>query len=89
MIVVRVELWPGGMSSNKRELARMHIANGCKTTIQNPNRGDYSGHTFVGRDSAALDRGQVSKEGQVLNYPRKQLHVWNLVARMLASMGYQ
>lgn len=54
----------------------------------NHRRGDYVGETFVGRDAAALDRQQVSKRGSVANYPRLDLHVWNLVARMLASMGY-
>lgn len=87
MIVVRVELW-SAIDGSRTELARMHIANDGKASTVNRRRGDYVGETFVGRDAAALDRQQVSKRGSVANYPRLDLHVWNLVARMLASMGY-
>ena len=36
-----------------------------------------------------LDRLRTSKKGRVENYPRLDLHVWNLVARMLQTMGYK
>ena len=84
MIVVRVELW-SAITGEKTELARMHISN---TGTGSNRRCDYTGESFVGRDSAALDRRQVSKRGKVDNYPRLDLHVWNLVMRMLTSMGY-
>ncbi|MEY2882399.1 MAG: hypothetical protein RL490_123 [Pseudomonadota bacterium] len=87
MIVVRVELW-SAIDGSKRELARMHIANDGQASAVNSRRGDYTGTTFVGRDERALDRGTPSKRGTVTNYPRLDLHVWNLVARMLTSMGY-
>lgn len=83
MIVVRVELW-SAITGEKTELARMHISNAGGTQT----RGDYEGESFIGRDSRALDRGTVSKRGRVFNYPRLDFHVWNLVTRMLTSMGY-
>jgi hypothetical protein len=86
MIVVRVELW-SAITGAKTELARMHISN--RGTNANPRRGDYEGAAFIGRDSAALDRLAVSKRGELKDFPRQQLHVWNMVARMLAAMGYQ
>ena len=84
MIVVRVELH-SAITGATTELARMEIANTGRGTAL---RGDYTGRTLKGRNSAALDRGTVSHEGEVLNYPRQQLHVWNLVSRMLSAMRY-
>ena len=69
MIVVRVELW-SAITGKKTEIARMHISN---TGAGSNRRCDYTGESFVGRDSTA---------------PRLDLHVWNLVTRMLTSMGY-
>lgn len=84
MIIVRVELW-SAVTGKTTELARMHIAN---TGAGTPARGNYEGTTFRGRTAAALAKLLVSREGGVENYPRQQLHVWNLVARMLSAMGY-
>lgn len=88
MIVVRVELW-SAVSGQKTELARMHISNDASTTLENPRRGSYDGETFVGRRTQDLDRMRSSKKARVENYPRLDLHVWNLVARMLQTMGYK
>jgi hypothetical protein len=88
MIVVRVELW-SARTGQKSELARMHICNDEETTLLNHRRGAYNGETFVGRSSQDLDRKRVSKAGRVESFPRLDLHVWNLVARMLVSMGYK
>lgn len=87
MIVVRVELW-SAVDGSKTELARMHIANDGQATVENWRRGTYDGESFKGRNSAALDKRTVSKRGRVENWPRLDLHVWNLVAAMLHTMGY-
>ena len=86
MIIVRVELW-SAITGKKTELARMHIGN--DGTNANPRAGDYSGQTFIGRSKAQLDRLTVSKTGRLVNFSRQQLHVWNMVARMLSNMGYK
>lgn len=88
MIVVRVELW-SAVDGRKTELARMHIANDGRRTMTDPRRGDYVGETFVGRDSAALDKRRVSKRGAVPGWRRHDFHIWNLVAAMLDDMGYR
>ena len=85
MIVVRVELW-SAVTGEKTELARMHIANDGSGTATH---GSYDGTTFRGRDAAALDRQVESRTGTVKNFPRKSTHVWFLVGRMLAGMGYK
>lgn len=38
---------------------------------------------------AALDKGRVSKRGAVRGWRRHDFHIWNLVAAMLADMGYR
>jgi hypothetical protein len=85
MIVVKVELH-SAITGRVLELARMHICNRGDST--NKNRGDYDVRTLRGRSKQNLDKGTVMKRGEVLNHARLQLHVWNLVAKGLRSMGY-
>lgn len=88
MIVVRVELW-SEVDNSRRELARMRISNDGETSAANPDRGSYAGQTLKGRSTQALDQDEVARRGRVPNFPRKNTHVWALVARMLADMGYR
>jgi hypothetical protein len=74
------------------ELARMDICNDGTGSFQKRN---YDGHAFVfdgvsyiGRNSAALDRSTPSKIGRVVNWPSQRWHIWNLVRQMLTNMGY-
>lgn len=87
MIIIRVELW-SAITGKRTELARMMIANEGGTK----DLGDYSGRTYRGRDTAALDRSMkndtVTRRGEVKNHPRWKEHIWNLVAKMLNDMGY-
>ena len=87
MIVVRVELH-SAITKRVTELARMTIANAGGTE----QRGDYDCQTLRGRDSDALDRSfadsVVTRKCQVRGHERLKLHVWNLVAKALAGMGY-
>ena len=84
MIVIRVELW-SARTGKKTELARMHI---CNTGDGTDDRADYVGHTFKGRSGAALDKKNINRTGEIANWPRHRNHVWMLVAKMLATMGY-
>ena len=84
MIVVRVELW-SARTGARTELARMRISN----VGGGGNARNYAGETLRGRSAAALDRGDVTRRGQLTGFPAESLHVWNLVARMLAGMGYR
>lgn len=84
MLVIRIELW-SHRTGEKTELARMHITN---TGEANGRLHNYIGQTFRGRSSRALDRLQASRTTQLTDWPRDRLHVWSLVATMLAKMGY-
>ena len=78
MIVVKVELWPLGFESRKRELGRMHLTNvGVNETGK---RGDY--------DVKVMRRGtkdKVQRTGEVRDYPRLSYSIWRLVQRALRS----
>lgn len=90
MIVVTVELWPGGLRNRSKELARMYIGN------------DGTGAQGKGHyDIAVMRRGErrapwehgyggnaVAKPirvGRVENHARQSLHVLILVAKAIAA----
>lgn len=84
MIRVTVELL-SAKTGETTELALMHISNdGTGTSL----RGNYDGVTFRGRSHMALSKHVPAQSGHIENFPRQQQHVWHLVARMLATMGY-
>jgi hypothetical protein len=84
MLVVRVELH-SARTGLVTEIARMKIANVGGTET----RGDYEFTTYMGREVASLDDERQARIGKIENYPRKSLHVWNLVARALNTMRYK
>lgn len=83
MIVVRVELH-SAITGKHTELARMIVDNIGGTR----DLGNYRCRALRGRSAATLDLRAVQREGRVNDYPRLSLHVWNLIARALSSMGY-
>jgi hypothetical protein len=89
MIVVRVELW-SAVNGRVTELARLAIDN--QGVSDNMQRGDYRVRTYRGRDKEALDaamlNNSITRQGKVENHKRLALHVWHLVGKALASMGY-
>lgn len=85
MIIVRVELH-SAITGKITELARLRI---CNDGTGNASRRHYTGVSFRGRSTSALNRHTPMRHGSVRDYPAPTLHVWNLVARMLAAMGYQ
>ena len=85
MIVVRVELH-SAITGKVSELARMVL---CNDGSGSASKGNYYGHTYRGRSTEQLDKREIQRRGQVVEYPRQNIHVWNLVARMLTAMGYK
>ncbi|WP_337846890.1 hypothetical protein [Sphingomonas sp.] len=83
MIVVRVELH-SAIDGQVTEIARMAIDNIGGTAT----RGDYRIRTLRGRSTASLARFKVQREGRVHGHARLALHVWCLVAKALAAVGY-
>jgi hypothetical protein len=87
MIRVSVTLL-SAVDGSATELARMDIANDGKASVKNFRNGTYDGVSYIGRDTERLNKGTVSKRGRLEDWPRMQLHVWNMVCAMLHSMGY-
>lgn len=89
MIVVKVELW-SAVSGEKTELARMVLDN--QAVSDDGQKGDYRVRTFRGRNAKALTlsmvTNNVTRESKVVGHRRLALHVWHLVAKGLANMGY-
>jgi hypothetical protein len=92
MLVIRVELHSArtGVIS---EIARMVIANDGTGTTK---RGNYWGRTAKGViygdnmiAAAIIQESRKMDHAEVKDYPRASKHVWNLVSRMLAVMGYK
>ncbi len=84
MLVVKVELH-SAITGRVTEKAVMRIYNDGNGT---PTRGDYVAETF--REGADVySRPKPVRRALVLDYPRKKLHVWNLVARALGGMNYR
>jgi hypothetical protein len=86
MIIVRVELH-SAVTGRVTELARMMIHNvGVNDT---GTMGDYEGIIYTGRSKEQLDLGRQLRSAPLLKHARQQLHVWNLVSKMLVSLGYK
>ena len=83
MIVVRVELWSAN-TGRRTEIARMHLTNVSGTG----SRRSYDAATFRGRSAEALAKREPQRKGRVTNFPSESVHVWNLIRKALASMGY-
>lgn len=76
MIVVKVEMWPGGDKSRKRSLGSMSIAN----VSGNDKLANYIYELYGAK-------GITMNSGNIMHYPRKRLHVFNLLYRILVDAG--
>ncbi len=76
MIVVRVELWPGGWPDKARELMRLHITNAGTGSDK---RGNYRVKLFRKGSQSVLRTGSVE------DFPRRSYHIGRLLYRALAS----
>jgi hypothetical protein len=80
MLVIKIEMWPGGDSSRAVEFARGYIANQVSTTAAtNGARGDYSvdlrGGVYGRQDLAH----QVWRKSRVLGFDRQRCGAWHLL----------
>lgn len=88
MLVVKIEMWPGGDGRKAREIGRTYIANRGGTD----ERGDYEaavcrrGTTQIPQDWTCchLDP-KATRTGWVEDYPRLSYNVWRLIIRSLRA----
>jgi hypothetical protein len=81
MLRIKIELWPFGDESQKREIATMDLWNDGTGDRYD---GNYKG---VAHTSASVYASKAQVSGEVHKYDRMQ-SVWALVAKMLKEMGY-
>jgi hypothetical protein len=84
MLIVSVHLH-SAITGKVSEIARMQIVNDGTGVGE---LGHYRCRSYRGRDTNQLNNCTISRQGEVKNYQRRKLHVWNLVARSLERMGY-
>lgn len=80
MIVIRIEMWPLGDESRKRELGVGHIINDGNGSVE---RGDYRVELLKSPEYAKSPG--IWKKGRVQNFPRLRLGPWDLLFRALAA----
>lgn len=86
MIRITVEIVPKGMEQHKRTIAYAEI---CNDGTGTPTRGNYLMRLMaVGRRKVSGEkyRGRCFKQTEIWDYPRKQLHVWNLIKWGLSNI---
>jgi hypothetical protein len=76
VIYIRVEMWRHGDPNHRRLLGELEIAN--DGTGEHA-RGNYR-YILFGKTRSA-----IMAQGDVTGFPRKRLHVWDLIARCLTA----
>lgn len=89
MIVVKLELWPGGDERRKREIGTTYINNVGGTDKRGDYdvrvmRKDYDPCTISLRQVFGEGKG-ITRKGHVSNYPRLSYNVWRLITKALLS----
>lgn len=86
MIVVKLEMWPGGDETRKYDLGRTYVWNDATITNVDPKRGNYEAAVMRRGVTTIPQRGgAVTKAVKVENYPRLSYNVWVLIYRVLAK----
>lgn len=76
MLVIRIELWPGGSEEEKEIIHEGRIAR--VRTYNKMARGDYR-YWF----SQARKTKRTLRRGKIVHFPRKRLSAWDLLYRCL------
>lgn len=74
MVVIKVELWPGGDATRAKKLGEAHIWN-------KSNLAPISNYGFSIFDKA----GRQFRRGDVKGFPRNRLLAWDLLFRVLRA----
>lgn len=83
MIVVKIEVWPGGDKARAYEMGRMEIANDATTTLFDQTKGNYDAVVTWPAPSGT----PIRRTARVEDYPRQEFTVWELVRRLLGRLA--
>ncbi len=78
MLVIKIELWPGGDEGRAELLTTARIVN-IMTHSERPNRGNY----VVRLNGQGPNKTALWRTGQVDNFPRLSQGPWELLRRAL------
>lgn len=78
MLVIKIELWPGGDEDLAQELHRGYIWNDATGTLD---KGNYQAQFL--EKGKKLKGKSIWKKGEIKNFPRKRLLAWDLLALTL------
>jgi hypothetical protein len=89
VIVVKVELWPGGDEGRKRSLGEARISNDATESLTTELRGgSYDVVLLTGDPPLSKKAGKEWRRGRVTGFPRIKLGPWDLLYRALrATVG--
>jgi len=81
MIVIKVEMWPGGDESRAQEFARAEINNTVRTTVQSSgDLGDYEVRLWGGVYGGHYwPKGNTWRTGNVQGFNRTTRGLWDLL----------
>lgn len=80
MIVIKVEMWPGGNESRAQEFARATITNQISTTQQTGGHlGDYVIHLSGGIWGRPECQKRIWRSGRVFDFNRRSRGIWDLL----------
>lgn len=81
MIVIKIELWPGGFEDKSEEIGRMYMSNDGTGDVS---RGNYDVEVCRrGTTEKPSQGGVATRTGKVEGFPRKNYNVWRLVVRAI------
>ena len=88
MVVVTVDMWPGGDQKKAYRLGRTYIYNIDRDGLMPPDRGNY--RVIVAKKGCEDEvlygaERNICRRGVVDNYPRLAYNMWRLVIRALKS----
>jgi hypothetical protein len=91
MIVVKVEMWPGGDERRAEEFSRAYIANEVTTTVSTQGRqGTYTVRLMGGIWGRPDCLKRTWKMGKVEGFDRVKQGVWDLIYLALRdTVGYR
>ncbi|EMO53950.1 hypothetical protein [Leptospira noguchii] len=87
MLVVKIEIWPGGDESKKREHSRAYIANDGKTTLET--KGAYGSYDAKFMQSENFNPKKVWKSSKAERIHRKLRGVWDILYVALRNAGME
>jgi hypothetical protein len=88
MIVIKVEMWPGGDQRKAYEFGRAVLINQEERTVATKgSRGDYFVRLWGGvSGKRVLLSNRPWRQGFVRDFPRQQLGAWHLICQALKEV---